>query len=80
MDLMTFFLTDWLGKPAWMWLAFMGVVLALLVLDLGDARLSLLPEDAHDGELQGGELVAGLVHACRGLLSTTKVGAMLLPR
>lgn len=30
-----FLLADWLGKPAWMWLAFMGIVLALLVFDLG---------------------------------------------
>ena len=25
----------WLGKPVWMWLAFMGLVAALLALDLG---------------------------------------------
>lgn len=25
----------WLGKPLWMWLAFMGIVVALLALDLG---------------------------------------------
>jgi tellurite resistance protein TerC len=25
----------WLGKPLWMWLAFMGIVIALLALDLG---------------------------------------------
>jgi tellurite resistance protein TerC len=31
----SFLLTDWLGKPAWMWLAFLGIVLALLVFDLG---------------------------------------------
>jgi tellurite resistance protein TerC len=30
-----FLLADWLGKPAWMWLAFLGIVLALLVFDLG---------------------------------------------
>ncbi len=30
-----FLFYDWLGKPAWMWLAFMGIVLTLLVLDLG---------------------------------------------
>ena len=31
-----FFLLDlWLGKPAWMWFAFIGVVLGLLALDLG---------------------------------------------
>jgi len=28
-------LFSWLGTPAWMWLAFLGIVLALLVLDLG---------------------------------------------
>ena len=32
---MEFLLADWLGKPAWMWLAFMGVVVSLLALDLG---------------------------------------------
>ena len=32
---MDFLLLDWMGKPAWMWLAFMGVVVALLTLDLG---------------------------------------------
>lgn len=26
---------EWLGKPVWMWLAFLGIVTALLVLDLG---------------------------------------------
>jgi tellurite resistance protein TerC len=30
-----FLFAEWLGKPAWMWLAFIGVVVALLVLDLG---------------------------------------------
>ncbi|WP_244471019.1 TerC family protein [Microvirga massiliensis] len=30
-----FLFTDWLGKPAWTWLAFLGLVVALLVLDLG---------------------------------------------
>jgi tellurite resistance protein TerC len=28
-------LSSWLGTPVWMWLAFLGIVLALLVLDLG---------------------------------------------
>jgi tellurite resistance protein TerC len=32
---MEFLLADWLGKPAWMWLAFMGVVVGLMALDLG---------------------------------------------
>ncbi len=30
-----FFAADWLGKPAWMWLAFIGIVAALLAFDLG---------------------------------------------
>jgi len=30
-----FLFADWLGKPAWMWLAFIGIVVALLVFDLG---------------------------------------------
>ena len=34
MDL-AFLFVDWLGKPAWMWLAFFGLVASLLVLDLG---------------------------------------------
>ena len=32
---MEFLVLDFLGKPAWMWLAFIGIVIALLVLDLG---------------------------------------------
>jgi len=32
---MDFLFLDWLGKPLWMWLAFLGIVAALLVLDLG---------------------------------------------
>ncbi len=32
---MEFLVLDWLGKPAWMWLAFMAIVIVLLVLDLG---------------------------------------------
>jgi tellurite resistance protein TerC len=31
----TFLFADFLGKPAWMWLAFIDVVITLLVLDLG---------------------------------------------
>jgi tellurite resistance protein TerC len=30
-----FLFHDWLGKRAWMWLAFIGIVVALLVFDLG---------------------------------------------
>ena len=32
---MEFLLIDWLGKPLWMWLAFLGIVATLLALDLG---------------------------------------------
>ena len=32
---MEFVVVDFLGKPAWMWLAFLGIVIALLALDLG---------------------------------------------
>ncbi|MGQ3030672.1 MAG: TerC family protein, partial [Ferrovibrionaceae bacterium] len=30
-----FVFADWLGKPAWMWLAFLALVVALLAFDLG---------------------------------------------
>ena len=32
---LAFLFADWLGKPAWMWLAFMAIVITLLTLDLG---------------------------------------------
>lgn len=32
---MEFFDLIWLGKPVWMWLGFLGIVIALLALDLG---------------------------------------------
>ena len=32
---MEFLFFDWLGKPVWMWLGFMGLVAVLLALDLG---------------------------------------------
>jgi tellurite resistance protein TerC len=35
MDLMTLLTTDFLGTPAWLWLAFLGIVIALLAIDLG---------------------------------------------
>ncbi len=31
----SFLFADWLGQPAWMWLTFIGIVIVLLVLDLG---------------------------------------------
>jgi tellurite resistance protein TerC len=33
--LVDFFVADWLGKPVWMWTAFIAIVLALLAFDLG---------------------------------------------
>jgi tellurite resistance protein TerC len=33
--LVDFFVADWLGKPVWMWAAFLSIVLALLAFDLG---------------------------------------------
>ena len=33
--LIPFFATDFLGKPAWVWLTFVGIVVALLAFDLG---------------------------------------------
>lgn len=32
---MEFLFIEWLIKPVWMWLAFIGIVIVLLVLDLG---------------------------------------------
>jgi tellurite resistance protein TerC len=49
--LVTFFVADFLGRPAWVWLTFLGIVVALLAFDLGvlhkddhaiDVRESLL--------------------------------------
>jgi tellurite resistance protein TerC len=33
--LLVAFMADFMGKPAWIWLAFIGIVIALLVFDLG---------------------------------------------
>lgn len=32
---MEFLFTDWLGTPAWFWLAFLGLVVVLTAFDLG---------------------------------------------
>ena len=44
MELLSYFLDNlWLGKPVWMWLTFVGIVIVLLALDLGVLhRLALL--------------------------------------
>ncbi|PTT75576.1 hypothetical protein DBR42_28665 [Pelomonas sp. HMWF004] len=41
--LLPFFLSDFLGKPAWVWLLFIGIVVALLAFDLG-----VLHKDDHE--------------------------------
>lgn len=55
MDLMSVLLSEWLGKPAWMWLAFMSVVVALLVLDLG-----VLHKDQHEIGVRESLLLSGM--------------------
>ncbi|TGN42173.1 TerC family protein, partial [Paracoccus liaowanqingii] len=40
---MDLFLLDFLGKPLWMWLLFLSLVVALLVFDLG-----VLNKDDHE--------------------------------
>jgi tellurite resistance protein TerC len=42
-QLSAFLLTEWLTKPVWMWATFFGIVVTLLVLDLG-----LLHKDNHE--------------------------------
>ena len=41
--LIGFFAADFLGKPAWVWLAFIGIVVTLLAFDLG-----VLHRDDHE--------------------------------
>ena len=41
--LLPFFMADFLGKPAWIWFAFIGIVVALLAFDLG-----VLHKDDHE--------------------------------
>ena len=55
MDLMSLFLAEWLGKPAWMWLAFMSLVVVLLVLDLG-----VLHKDQHEIGVRESLLLSGM--------------------
>ncbi|SFS72691.1 TerC family protein [Brevundimonas viscosa] len=52
---MEFLLAEWLGKPAWMWLAFMTVVVALLALDLG-----VLHRDQHEIGVRESLLLSGM--------------------
>ncbi len=32
---LAFLFIDWMGKPVWMWLTFIGLVIAILAFDLG---------------------------------------------
>jgi tellurite resistance protein TerC len=32
---MNFLMSDWMGTPAWLWVAFMALITFLMVLDLG---------------------------------------------
>jgi tellurite resistance protein TerC len=41
--LVTFFAADFLGRPAWVWVTFLGIVVALLAFDLG-----VLHKDDHE--------------------------------
>ncbi len=52
---MEILLAEWLGKPAWMWLAFMTVVTALLALDLG-----VLHRDQHEIGVRESLLLSGM--------------------
>jgi tellurite resistance protein TerC len=42
-----FMFSDWLGKPVWMWLSFLSIVVALLAFDLG-----VLHRDNHEIEVR----------------------------
>ena len=56
-----FLFDDWLGKPAWMWLAFFGVVITLLTLDLGVLhRKARAIETKESLILSAGYIVIGL--------------------
>ncbi|MBM7061942.1 TerC family protein [Pseudomonas sp. UL073] len=45
--LLTFFMSDFLGKATWLWLVFLAIIIALLVLDLG-----VLHRDQHEIEMR----------------------------
>lgn len=50
-----FLAMEWLGKPTWMWLTFFGLVLALLVLDLG-----VLHRDKHEIGVRESLMLSGM--------------------
>lgn len=51
----TFLFIDWLGKPVWMWLGFLIIVLSILVFDLG-----VLHRDNHEIEVRESLLLSSL--------------------
>ncbi len=56
MDMMAAALTGlWLGMPVWVWLAFLGIVVTILAVDLG-----LFHRDAHEIGMKESALLAGL--------------------
>jgi tellurite resistance protein TerC len=52
---LTFLFIDWLGKPVWMWLGFLSIVLSILVFDLG-----VLHRDNHEIEVRESLLLSSL--------------------
>jgi tellurite resistance protein TerC len=60
MDL-AFLFIDWLGKPVWMWLSFLAIVVALLAFDLG-----VLHRDNHEIEVKE-SLLLSVMYICLGL-------------
>ena len=50
-----FIFFDWLGKPVWMWLTFISMVIALLVFDLG-----VLHRDNHEIEVKESFLLSAM--------------------
>jgi tellurite resistance protein TerC len=52
---MTFLFIDWLGKPLWMWLSFLTIVVALLAFDLG-----VLHRDNHEIEVKESLLLSAM--------------------
>ena len=52
--LQNFLIAPWLGMPVWVWAGFIGIVLAILAVDLG-----LLHSDAHEPSMRESAVLAG---------------------
>jgi len=50
-----FFFVEWMGKPVWMWLSFLAIVMALLTFDLG-----VLHRDNREIEVRESLLLSGM--------------------